>query len=160
MKMSIARMIGTILFGLSVSNAYAFGGAASAQPMVDYAGYVLHGSGPFSNSVATAIVTRLGNDRFRLTLIAEHLPPPTILRATFARHAYVAWLVNGGVMHGPLYMAAAGLSATGGVRNYAGQGIVVISGVTSVIITAEPAAHAHVPIMPVLTVLASAGQQM
>jgi hypothetical protein len=160
MKMNITRLLGTILFGLSLSNVYAFGGAASAQPMIDYTGYVLHGSGPFSNSAATAIVTRLGNDRFRLALTAEHLPPPAILRATFARHAYIAWLVNGTVMHGPLHMAAVGLSATGGVGNYAGQGIVVISGVTSVIITAEPAAHAHMPIMPVLTVLASAGHQM
>jgi hypothetical protein len=160
MKMIIRRLVNTILFGLGASSVYPFGGVASAQPMVDRAGYILHGSGPFSNSAATAIVTRLGNDRFHLSLTAEHLPPPMILRAKFARHAYVAWLVHGGVMHGPLHMAAVGLSATRGAGNYAGQGTVVISGVTSVIITAEPAAHAQMPVMPVLTVLASADHQM
>jgi hypothetical protein len=127
--------------------------------MIDPAPYILRGTGPFSTSVATATVTRLSPDRFRLSLTAEHLPPPTMLRVQFARHAYVAWLVHGSMTRGPLCIGAVGLVATGVAGTYAGQGTVVISGVTSVIITAEPTAQAYMPIMPALTVLASANNR-
>ena len=114
----------------------------------------------FSTAVATATVTRLAGDRFSLSITAEHLPLPTMLHVKFARHAYVAWLVNGRIMHGPLCIAAMGLTAAGEAGQYTGEGTVTISDVTSVIITAEPTARAYMPIMPVLTVLASAGHQM
>ena len=93
------------------------------------------------------MVTRISGGRFRLSLTAEYLPAPTTLHVKFARHAYVAWLVNGAVMQGPLHMAAVGLVAAGGSGNYASQGTVTISGVTSVIITAEPTARAYMPIV-------------
>ena len=161
MRMIIAaRLTAIALLGLGACSAWCLGGVVSARPTIDQAGYILHGTGPFSNSVASAIVTRLGGDRFRLSLTASHLPPPTTLREKFVRDGYVAWLVNGAVMHGPLRMAAMGLVAGGGAGNFAGQGTVTISGVTSVIITAEPTARAHMPIMPVLTVLAGAGRQL
>jgi hypothetical protein len=105
-------------------------------------------------------VTRLSGDQFRLSLVAAHLPPPTMLRVKVARHAYVAWLVNGRVLHGPLYTGAVRLVATGGPGTYIGQGTVAISGVTSVLITAEPTAQGHLPTMPVLTVLASTNHAM
>ena len=149
------RLATTALLGVCGSGALGSGGAASARPLVDPAMYALRGTGPFGASVATAIVTRLAPDRFRLSLTAAQLPPPTALRARFARHAYVAWLVDGAVMHGPLRMAAVGLAATGAAGSYAGLGTVAIGGVTSVIVTAEPNAHAYMPIMPILPVLAS-----
>lgn len=145
------------LLGIGGSGAFAYGGTVSARPMSDPATYVLRGTGAFSASVAMATVTRLSGDRFRLSLTAEHLPPPTMLRARSARHAYVAWLVDGAVTHGPLCIGAVGLVATGQSGSYAGQGTVATSGVTAVIITAEPTARAYTPIMPALTVLASAG---
>jgi hypothetical protein len=57
-------------------------------------------------------------------------------------------------------MAAVGLAPGRECGSYAGQGTVRIGGVTSVIITAEPTAQAEMPILPALTVLASANHQM
>ena len=104
-------------------------------------------------------MTRLSGDQFSLSLTAEHLPQPTLLHVKFERHAYVAWLVDGGVMHGPLRIAAVGLAPTCAHGTYTGKGTVAISKVTSVIITAEPTSQAYMPIMPVLIVLASTGRQ-
>jgi hypothetical protein len=69
-----------------------------------------------------ASVIRVSGDQFRLSLSAEHLPPPASLHARFARHAYVAWLVNGVVMHGPMRLAAVGLESSRECGSYAGQG--------------------------------------
>ncbi len=156
----IRRLVAIALLGLGGYSAIGSGSAVSARPMIDPARYVLYGTGPFSNSAASAIVTRLAGDRFRLALTAERLPPPTTLHVKFARHAYVAWLVNGVVMRGPMHMTAVGLAASWGSGNYAGQGTVTIGCVTSVIVTAEPTAQVYMPIMPVLTVLSSTGHQM
>jgi hypothetical protein len=148
------------LLGIGASGAFGYGGTVAARPIIDPATYVLRGTGPFSESVAWATVTRLPGERFRLSLVAAHLPPPTMLRVRSARHAYVAWLVNGRVIGGPLGIGAVGLAATGGPGTFVGQGTVAISLVTSVIVTAEPTAQAHMPTMPVLTVLASTYHQM
>lgn len=156
----LKRLAALILLGLGGFGVFAAGSQASARPPVAPARYVLRGTGLFSRSVASAIVTRLSSDQFRLSLIAEPLPPPASLHAKFARHAYVAWLVDGVVMHGPMRMAAVGLAPGRECGSYAGQGIVRIGGVTSVIITAEPTAQAKMPILPELTVLASADHQM
>ena len=157
---SFTRLAAIVLLGIGGSGACGYGGAVSARPMIDPATYLLRGTGPFSKAVAWATVTRLSSDRYRLSLSAMHLPPPTAPRAEFARHAYVAWLVNGTLMHGPLRIGAVGLVATGASGTYTGQGTVAIGGVTSVIVTAEPTTQAHMPIMPMLTVLASGNHQM
>jgi len=159
-RTTMKRLTAIALLGIGGSGAFGSGSPAFARPMIDPATYVLRGTGPFSLSMALANVTRLPGGRYRLSLVAEHLPPPTILRAKFARHAYVAWLVNGKVMDGPMRIAAVGLVVTGGSGNYTGQETVTISGVTSVIITAEPTARAHMPIMPMLAVLTSTNHQM
>lgn len=156
----IARLTATVLLSIAGFSAYGFSDGAAARPAIDPYTYVLQGIRPFTQATAVATVTRLTADRFSVSLAAEHLPAPTIVHAKFARHAYVAWLVNGGVMHGPLRMAAVGLTATGGGGHYAGWGVVRISGITSVIISAEPTAQAYMPILPILTVLASPSHQM
>ncbi len=156
----LKRLAALMLLGLGGFGAFASGGDASAWPTVAPARYVLRGTGLFSRSVALASVIRVSGDQFRLSLSAEHLPPPASLHAKFARRAYVAWLVNGVVMHGPMRLAAVGLASSRDCGSYAGQGTVRIGGVTSVIITAEPTAQAEMPILPALTVLASANHQM
>jgi hypothetical protein len=160
-RKSLRRLAASILLGIGAFSAFGFGGVVAARPAIDPAThvYTLHGTGPFSTSVATAIVTRLSAGRAHLSLTAEHLPSPTMLRAKFARHAYVAWLVSGTVMHGPLHMGAVRLAATHEAGSYFGEGAVTISGVTTVIITAEPTAQAYMPIMPCLMALVSAGHQ-
>lgn len=152
---SVTRVTATILLGLGAWSAQDFGGMVSARPMIDPAIYALHGTGPFSTSVGSAVVTRLSGDRFRLLLIAEHLPPPTLPRVKFARRAYVAWLVDGALMHGPMRMCAVGLTLDRRTGTYRGDGSASMSAVTSVVVTAEPTAQAYMPIMPMLTVLAS-----
>jgi hypothetical protein len=137
----------------------ALGGAAAAQPGRAERSFVLRGSGPFSTAVAWATVTCVAANRYHLTLSAEHLPPPMILRDRFPRHAYVAWLVDGTLMHGPLRIAAIALAAGPASQTYSGEGTVTIGAVTSVIISAEPAAAAQMPIMPVLTAMASGSRQ-
>ncbi|MGH2410864.1 MAG: hypothetical protein ACRDGS_10930 [Chloroflexota bacterium] len=144
-----------VLLALGAWSARGFGGAVSARPMIDPTIYVLHGTSPFSASVGSAVVIRLSHDRFRLSLTAEHLPSPTLLRVKFARRAYVAWLVDGAVMHGPMRMCAVGLAFDRRTGIYRGQGSVSMSAVTSVVVTAEPSAQAYMPIMPMLTVLTS-----
>jgi hypothetical protein len=152
-------MAATVLVSLVGFGVFGFG-AMAARPRVNSTTYVLRGTGQFNKAVASAIVTRLSGDQFRLSLTAEHLPPPTLLHVKFARHAYVAWLVHGDLMHGPMHIAAVGLVSTQEQGSYTGQGTVAISGVTSVIITAEPTTQAHMPILPALTVLACSGHQM
>lgn len=157
---TLRRLSAVLVLALVGTCAVLFGSAAFAAMSSDRVSYVLLGTGPFSRAAASATVTRLSGDRFSLTLTADHLPPPTQLHVKFDRHAYVAWLVDGEVMHGPLHMAAVGLAATCQRGTYTGKGTVAIGKVTSVIITAEPTAQAQMPIMPVLTVLASAGRQL
>ena len=155
-----ARLTATVLLSIVGFSAYGFSDGAAARPAIDPYTYVLQGISPFTQATAVAAVTRLTADRFSVSLAADALPPPTIVHAKFARRAYVAWLVNGGVMRGPLRMAAVGLTATGGDGHYAGRGVVSISGVTSVLISAEPTARAYMPILPILAVLASPSHQM
>ncbi len=119
--------------------------------------YVLHGVGPFRRTVATAVVTRLSPTRFSLSLQAEHLPSPELLHTRFPRHAYVAWLVDGMVMHGPMRMCPVGLVFDRQTGTYRAQGSVSIDSVTAVVVTAEPTAQAYMPILPLLTVLTSVG---
>lgn len=157
---TVMKLITALLLGFGATGACSLPGAASARPMIDGARYVLHGTGRFRSSTASAIVTRLAVDQFRLSITAAHLPVPMILHVRLARHVYVAWLVDDALMHGPLRMAAVGLIATGAAGTYAGQGIVTISYVTSVIVTAEPTAQGSMPRMPILTVLGGAGYQI
>ena len=117
--------------------------------------YVLRGAGPFSQATATATVIRLSSTRFSLSIQAMHLPAPESLRTKFARHAYVAWLVDGTVMHGPMRMAPVGLTFNRQTGAYQGWGTVDMSTVTSVMVSAEPTAKAYMPIMPMTTVLVS-----
>jgi hypothetical protein len=64
------------------------------------------------------------------------------------------------MMHGPLRIGGVGLVAGCPSGTYTGRGTVSISGVTSVIITAEPTVQAHMPILPPLTMLASTDHRM
>ncbi|MGH2409594.1 MAG: hypothetical protein ACRDGS_04395, partial [Chloroflexota bacterium] len=151
----VTRLAAAILLGLGAGSVQAFGGTSSARPMIDPTIYSLHGTGPFSASVGSAVVTRLSRDRFRLSLTGEHLPPPTMLEERFPRHAYVAWLVDGALMHGPMRMGAVGLTLDRRIGTYRGEGSARMTAVTSVVVTAEPPAQAYMPFMPMLMVLAS-----
>ena len=152
---TLRRLTATMLLVSGGLVGIAHGGVAAAQPCRTDRSFVLRRSGPFSKAVAWATVTRLAAGRYDLSLTAEHLPPPMILRVTFPRQAYVAWLVDGTVMHGPLRTAAIGLAAGAVSQTYVGEGTVTIGAVTSVIISAEPAAAAQMPTMPILAVMAS-----
>lgn len=120
--------------------------------------YVLRGSGMFSRGLATASVTRLSSTQFSLSLQAEHLPAPGLLLTKFPRRAYVAWLVDGALMRGPMQMRAVGLVFNRRTGTYQGQGLASIGAVNSVIVTAEPSARAYMPILPLLIVLSPVRQ--
>jgi hypothetical protein len=75
-----------------------------------------------------------------------------------ARHAYIAWLVNGMAKHNSMAsMAHITLMYDKKTGNYIGNGVVMIDEVTSVFVTAEPSAMSHVPAMPEVTALSSMG---
>jgi hypothetical protein len=45
--------------------------------------------------MASATVAPVSKGDFTVSIVAEHLPAPTMLHVKPARHGYVAWLVNG-----------------------------------------------------------------
>jgi hypothetical protein len=120
--------------------------------------YALHGAGQFSKAMASATVTQISKGDFKVTLVAAHLPSPVMLHVKPARHAYIAWLVNGMAKHNSMAsMAHITLMYDKKTGNYIGNGVVMIDEVTSVFVTAEPSAMSHVPAMPEVTALSSMG---
>jgi hypothetical protein len=117
--------------------------------------YTLHSAGQFSRATASATVYRASASEFTLQIVVRGLPPAETLHAKPARHAYVGWLINGKVMHGPMHMGAVGLHFDKKTGNYTGKGTVMVNGVTGVIVSAEPTIKAYMPVMPILTVLSS-----
>jgi hypothetical protein len=159
---TIRRLAATILLGmgLSGSGALGFTSVASARPAVDPPVVELHGTCVSSAAVATAVLTRLSAGRYNLSIVAAHLPALNTLHAGVERHVYVAWLVDDAVLRDQARPGAAGLVLRQQAGTYAGQGSIVARGVSSVIVTAEPAAGAAAPIWPMLIVLAGASHQM
>jgi hypothetical protein len=75
-----------------------------------------------------------------------------------ARHAYIAWIVNGmAKKHSMGATAHIALMLDKKTGNYTASGAVMIDQVTSVIVTAEPSAMSHAPAMPEVTALSSMG---
>ncbi len=140
---------GCLVLGVAVAAGPA--GAASMNHM-----YALHGSGQFSKTMGSATVSQVSKGDFKVTITAEHLPNPVMLHVKPARHAYVAWLINGMAKHGGAmgtgHLALMWDKKTG---NYTAKGSVMIAEVTGVIVTAEPSAMAHAPAMPEVTALTS-----
>jgi hypothetical protein len=120
--------------------------------------YALHGSGPFSKAMASATVAQVSKGDFKVSIVASHLPSPSMLHVTPARHAYIAWLINGMAKHtGMMGMAHMALMYDKKTGNYTAHGVVMIDEVTSVIVTADSSAMAHAPTMPEVTALSSMG---
>jgi hypothetical protein len=151
---TIRRLMAIVLLGSGIQGfgAIAFVGTVSARPLIDPARFVLHGSGSFVKSEATAIVSRISNDQFNISLSASHVPALNMLHVAIARHVYVAWFVNGNALHGPGRMGAIALVFQRASGQYVGTGLVAVRNVTSVMVTAEPMFQ---PVMPSLTVLES-----
>lgn len=121
--------------------------------------YALHGSGQFSKAIGSATVTQISKGDVKVVITAEHLPNPAMLHVKPARHAYVAWLINGMMakhsgMMGTAHLALMWDKATG---NYTAKGTAMIDEVTNIVITAEASPMAHAPTMPEVTALSSMG---
>jgi hypothetical protein len=118
--------------------------------------YALHGSGQFSTAMASATVSKISMGDFKVNIVAEHLPNPTMLHVMPARHVYVAWLINGmarkNSMAATAHLALMYDKKTG---NYVASGTVMIDEVSSVFVTAEPSGMVHAPAMPEVTALSS-----
>jgi hypothetical protein len=120
--------------------------------------YALHGGNQFAKAMAAATVTQVSKGDFKVSIVAEHLPDPSMLHVKPTRHAYVAWLVNGMARKGStMGMARLALMYDKKTGNYTAGGSVMIDEVTAVIVTAEPSAMAHAPAMPEVTALTSMG---
>jgi hypothetical protein len=118
--------------------------------------FALHGTGQFAKAMASATVTQVSKGDFRVSIVAAHLPDPSMLHVKPTRHAYVAWLINGMAGHGSaMGTARIALMHDKKTGNYTASGVVMIDEVTGVVITAEPSAMAHVPAMPEVTALTS-----
>ena len=142
-----------MIAGCAVLGALTTAGPAGAAMMGHI--YALHGAGQFSKAMGSATVTRMSKGDFKVTITAEHLPNPSMLHVKPARHAYIAWIVNGMTKKGSMGAAAhIALMLDKKTGNYTAKGTVMIDEVSSVIVTAEPSAMSHAPAMPEVTALA------
>ncbi|HXT36369.1 MAG TPA: hypothetical protein VN837_12400 [Chloroflexota bacterium] len=120
--------------------------------------YALHGSGQFNKAMASATAAQISKGDFKVSIVASHLPNPSMLHVKPIRHAYIAWIINGMAKHtSTMGMAHLALMYDKKTGNYTANGMVMIDEVTSVIVTAEPSAMTHAPTMPEVTVLSSMG---
>lgn len=120
--------------------------------------YALHGSGQFGKAMASATVTQVSRGDFKVAIVAEHLPNPTMLHVKPTRHVYVAWLLNGmAKRHTMMGVAHLALMYDRKTGNYTGHGVVMTDTVTGIIITAEPGGLSHAPAMPEVTALTTMG---
>ncbi len=120
--------------------------------------YALHGVGQFGKAMASATVTQVSKGDFKVSIVALRLPDPAMLHVKPARHAYIAWLVNGmAKKHSMMALAHIALMHDNKTGNYTGSGVVMIDEVTGVIVTAEPSGMTHAPAMPEVTALSSTG---
>lgn len=151
----VSRIRALALAGLVLA-AVSAPGASSAASMSHM--YALHGSGQFGKAMASASVRQVSNGDFKVTIVAENLPSPTMLRVMPARHTYVAWLIDGmakkNSMAATAHLALMFDKKTG---NYTASGTLMISAVSSVFVTAEPSGMVHAPAMPEVTALSSMG---
>jgi hypothetical protein len=154
-RLAILVVLGCGIQGMSASR---FSRTVLARPMIDPTIYVLHGSGPFRTSTATATVARVSGDRYSVTLVARNLPAPDSLHLGVVCHVYEAWLVSGNTLGGPKRVALPGLVLRPGTGTYLGHGSVSMRTITAVVITAQPNAHTPVPSASAFTLLTSVEQ--
>ena len=145
-----ACVAGCLTLGLLV-----VAGPARAATMAPHT-YALHGSGQFKTAMASAVVTQVSKGDFSVSIVAEHLPSPSMLHVKPVRKVYVAWLINGMAKQGSM-MATPRLALMYDKKtgNYTAKGAVMADNVTGVIVTAEPSPMGHAPAMPEVTALTS-----
>jgi hypothetical protein len=154
--MSILARVRSLVAGCAFLGALVTVGPVGATMMGHT--YALHGAGQFSKAMGSAVVTQRSKGDFKVTITAEHLPNPSMLHVMPARHAYIAWIVNGmAKKHSMGATAHIALMLDKKTGNYTASGAVMIDQVTSVIVTAEPSAMSHAPAMPEVTALSSMG---
>ena len=114
----------------------------------------LHGGMYTHKAMATAKITEVSTDDYRIQITAEGLPAPDMLHVKPARHAYLAWIING--IDKKSMMGVVPLHAQQSHRQLHGeQGRDDQARQRGIVVTADKGAMQHMPTMPEVTVLTS-----
>jgi len=142
--------------------ALAFLGAVGALPVPSAAeaaettsAYALRHTAYAPAALATARVTVLHMGVYRLRILATHLLAPETLRVAPQRHVYLAWAFDGKDPGGALRAAPLVFHRSTGA--YSADGIVRITHITELFITADKASGREAPTIPEVSVLSTVG---
>jgi hypothetical protein len=111
----------------------------------------LHGGMYTHKAMATARVSEVSKDDYRIQIMASGLPAQEMLHVKPQRHAYIAWIVDGMDKHAMMGVIALTLNKTTGV--YSANKVVMVKHVTRIFVTADKSAMQHMATMPAVTVL-------
>jgi hypothetical protein len=136
--------------GLAVAGAGSLPTASAAMTRTMH----LHGGMYTHKAMATARVTEVSKDDYRIQITASGLPAPEMLHVKPQRHAYIAWVVDGMDKHAMMGAVPLTLDKASGV--YSANRVVMIQHVTRIVVTADKSAMQHMATMPETIVLDSA----
>jgi hypothetical protein len=136
--------------GLAVAGAGSLPTASAAMTRTMH----LHGGMYTHKAMATARVTEVSKDDYRIQITASGLPAPEMLHVKPQRHAYIAWVVDGMDKHAMMGVIPLALDKKSGV--YSANKVVMLKHVTRIVVTADKSAMQHMETMPAVTVLDSA----
>jgi hypothetical protein len=149
------RLAALVAAGLGLT-LFSMGSAASAAGMTRT--LQLHGGMYTRKAMATARVTQVSADDYRIQITAQGLPDPTMLHVKPQRHAYQAWVIDGMDKHAMMGILHLALDKAG--HTYRANGVVMLRHVTRIMVTADKSAMQHMPTMPEVTVLDTGGRGM
>lgn len=150
-----ARYAALIAGGLAVALA---GAAPSAFAASMTRTLHLHGGMYTRKAMASAKVTEVSKDDYRVQITAEGLPNPAMLHHVMpVRHAYLAWVIDGMAKHGSVMaMGVIPLTWHKATSTWTANRVLMVQHVTRIYVTADKSAMQHMPTMPEVTVLDSA----
>ena len=133
--------------GLAVAGAGSIPTASAAMTRTMH----LHGGMYTHKAMATARVTEVSKDDYRIQITASGLPAPEMLHVKPQRHAYIAWIVDGMDKNAMMGVIPLTLDKASGV--YSANKVVMVKHVTRIVVTADKSAMQHMETMPAVTVL-------
>ncbi len=146
----MSRRLATIIGGLALTLVAATAPVTAASNTMTMA---LHGTKWAGKAMASAKITMVGKDSFRVQLTCEHMPAPTSLHAKPRRSVYLVWVIDG--KHKNSMMGVLALKPTRVAGDYSAAGTVMLQEVTEISVTADLSAKQHMPTMPMVEVLSS-----
>ena len=147
-----SRSAALIAAGLAITLTVSGASAASMTRTLQ-----LHGGMYTRHAMASARVTEVSRDDYRVQITAEGLPAPTMLHVMPERHAYLAWVIDGMAKHGSMMaMGVIPLTWNKATSTWSANRVVMVRHVTRIFVTADKSDMQHMPTMPEVTVLDSA----